>query len=222
MKRYLILAFSFLTFVSVQAQTFNYTGLEIKQEKVKKKNVYEWENFLLANYGLGFIDDFKLHSFGLTYGRVKLFGYYASVMLSTGIHYGNDYTAEWDGSLGQDYIYNGYYTQYYDLYPFYTGKNSYNRASLTLGGIVRMVIPLYLYIGAGYGYQSVTRQMSSGKWAMIRHFSVTHGMMWNVGLQGSIKGFTISAGYSVLTDYDYYIMHELKVGLGYTFKDKKK
>ena len=145
MKRYLILAFSFLVFMSVQAQTFNYTGLEIKQEKVKKKNVYEWENFLLANYGLGFIDDFKLHSFGLTYGRVKLFGYYASVMLSTGIHYDNDYTAERDGSL---YIYNGYGTCDH-LYPFYTGKNSYNRASLTLGGIVRMVIPLYLNTGAG-------------------------------------------------------------------------
>lgn len=222
MKRSLIIAFSLFIFVSIQAQTFNYTGLEIKQEKVKKKNVYEWENFLLANYGLGFIDDFKSHSFGLTYGRVKLFGYYASVMVSTGIHYGYDYTAERNGSLGQDYIYNGYYTEYYDLYPFYTGKNSYNRASLTLGGIVRLVIPLYLYIGAGYGYQSVTRQMSSGKWAMIRPFSVTHGMMWDVGLQGSIKGFTISAGYSVLTDYDYYTMHELKVGLGYTFKDKKK
>lgn len=226
MKRYLIIAFSLLALASIQAQTFNYTGLEIKQEKVKKKNVYEWENFVLANYSLGFIDDFKLHSFGITYGRVKLFGYYANVMVSTGMHYGNDYTAEWDGSLGQDYIYSssGYYsyTQYYDLYPFYTGKNSYNRASLTLGGIVRMVIPLYLYIGAGYGYQSVTRQISSGKWVMIRPFSVTHGMMWDVGLQGSIKGFTISAGYSVLTVYDYRTMHELKVGLGYTFKDKKK
>lgn len=222
MKRYLIIAFSLLALTPIQAQTFNYTGLEIKQEKVKKKNVYEWENFVLANYSLGFIDDFKLHSFGITYGRVKLFGYYANVMVSTGMHYGNDYTAERNGSLGQDYIYNGYYNESYDLYPFYTGKNSYNRASITLGGIVRMVIPLYLYIGAGYGYQSVTRQISSGKWVMIRPFSVTHGMMWDVGLQGSIKGFTISAGYSVLTDYDYYTMHELKVGLGYTFKDKKK
>ncbi len=218
MKRFLIIAFSLLALVTIQAQTFNYTGLEIKQEKVKKKNVYEWENFLLANYGLGFIDDFKSHSFGLTYGRVKLFGYYASVMVNTGLHYANDYTAERNGSLGSEWINYGYES----LYPFYTGKNSYNRASLTLGGIVRMVVPLYLYIGAGYGYQSVTRQMSSGKWAMIRPFSVTHGMMWDVGLQGSIKGFTISAGYSVLTDYDYYTMHELKVGLGYTFKDIKK
>lgn len=220
MKRYLILTFCLCALALAQAQTFNYTGLEIKQEKVKKKNVYEWENFVLANYGLGFIDDFKLHSFGITYGRVKLFGYYANVMVSTGMHYGNDYTAERNGSLGQDYIYNGYYNESYELYPFYTGKNSYNRASITLGGIVRMVIPLYLYIGAGYGYQSVTRQISSGKWVMIRPFSVTHGMMWDVGLQGSIKGFTISAGYSVLTNYDSRTMHELKAGLGYTFKTK--
>lgn len=220
MKRYLIIAFSLLAFAAIQAQTFNYTGLEIKQEKVKKKNVYEWENFLLANYGLGFIDDFKMHSFGLTYGRVKLFGYYANIMISTGTHYGyDDASYRSDGAFGEYYS-SGYGT-YYD-YPFYTGKNSYNRASFTLGGIVRMVIPLYLYLGAGYGYQSVTRQMSSGKWAMMRNFSVMHGMMWDIGLQGSIKGFTISAGYSVLTDYDYITMHELKVGLGYTFKDIKK
>lgn len=216
MKRYLIIAFSLLAFLSVQAQTFNYTGLEIKQEKVKKKNVYEWENFVTANYSFGLIDDFKLHSFGLTYGRVKLFGFYANIMFGTGAHYGHEYTAERDGSLVSSYYGAG------DFYPFYTGKSSLNRVSFTGGGIVRMVIPLYLYLGIGYGYQSVTRQLTSGKWAMIRPLSVEHGMTWDVGLQGNIKGFTISAGYSVLTNYNSGTLHELKVGLGYTFKDRKK
>ena len=214
MKRYLLLAFCLCALALAQAQTFNYTGLEIKQEKVKKKNVYEWEQFIMANYSLGFIDDFKLHSFGITYGRVKLFGWYTNLMISTGFHFGHTYTAGWNGSIGYDYNLGG------NLYPFYTGKNSYNRASVTVCGIVRMVIPFYLYFGAGYGYQSVTRQLSSGEWAMMDHYSVEHGMNWDIGLQGNIKGFTISAGYSVLTNYDSRTMHELKVGLGYTFKTK--
>lgn len=209
MKRYLILAFSILAFVSVQAQTFNYTGLEIKQEKVKKKNVYEWENFVLANYGLDIIsgEGALHHSVGVTYGRVKLFGWYVSAMFGTGVHYGYQYSA-WYGKID-------------GVYPFYTGKNSFNRASLTAGGIVRMVIPLYLYLGVGYGYQSITRQITSEEWVLANENSMKHCMAFDIGLQGNIKGFTLSLGYSFLTNFGP-MMHEMKVGIGYTFKDKKK
>ena len=206
MKRYLFFALCLCAFSFAQAQTFNYTGLEIKQEKVKKKNVYEWDQFIMANYSPGFVRSHTMHSFGLTYGRVKLFGFYVNAMLGTGFNYG--------------YAHSSWYGRINDIYPFYTGKNSFNRASFTAGGIVRMVIPLYFYAGIGYGYHSYTKQISSGEWVRIEDSSVNHGMNWDMGLQGNIKGFTISAGYSVLTDYDYVTLHEVKIGLGYTFKVK--
>ena len=199
--------------LTVSAQTFTYTGLDLKSEHVKKKNVYEWENFVMLNYSLGMAPTSSAfqHSFGLTYGRVKLFGWYVNVMMSPGFHYG--------------YTYESWYGEINGVYPFYTGKTSRNRISLTGGAIVRMVIPMYLYLGAGYGYQSLTREISNGEWVMARGgnaMSYGHCMTWDIGLQGNIKGFTISAGYSVMTDYDFGAMHEVKLGLGYTFKDKKK
>lgn len=214
MKRCLLLTLCLCAFALAQAQTFNYSGLEIKQEKVKKKSVYEWEQFVMVNYAPGFLNrngsDYKMHSFGLTYGRVKLFGFYVNAMISTGFHYGYNYEA-----------YSYYGSIYYegkDIVPFYTGKNSSNRISFTAGGIVRMVIPLYFYAGIGYGYQSYTKQISSGEWVFMDDYSAKHGMNWDMGLQGNIKGFTISVGYSVMTDYDYRNLHEVKIGLGYTFK----
>ncbi len=203
MKRYLFLMLCLCALSFAQAQTFNYSGLEIKQEKVKKKNVYEWEQFIMANYAPGFSDcGNTMHSFGLTYGRVKLFGFYINAMISSGFHFGYNYVS--------------HYEKIDNVYPFYTGKNSNNRASLTAGGIVRMVIPMYLYTGLGYGYHSYTRQISSGEWAMENHFSATHSGIFDIGLQGNIKGFTISAGYDLLFGERFY--HEVKIGLGYTFK----
>ena len=205
MKRYLFFALCLCAFSFAQAQTFNYTGLEIKQEKVKKKNVYEWEQFIMANYSPGFSSGNTMHSFGLTYGRVKLFGFYVNAMVSTGYHFGYKYESSFETIGG--------------VYPFYTGKNSNNRASFTAGGIVRMVIPMYLYLGLGYGYQSYTRQISSGEWVMESRYSATNSGIIDVGLQGNIKGFTISAGYDMLFSgsRNYY---EVKIGLGYTFKVK--
>jgi hypothetical protein len=215
MKRYLFVAFCLLSLACVQAQTFNYSGLEIKQEKVKKKNVYEWEQFVLANYNFGIMGNgngTKAHSFGLTYGCVKLFGVYVNATISTGMHYRYSHQTDWEGKI------NG-------VYPFYTGKSSFNRASMTTGCIVRMVIPFYLFIGVGYGYQSITKQISNGDWVLYdagsySDHSMIHSMVWDVGLQGNIKGFTIAAGYSSMTDYQDGVLHELKVSLGYTFKMK--
>lgn len=205
MKRYLLLTLCLCALSFAQAQTFNYSGLEIKQEKVRKKNVYEWEQFVMVNYAPGFSDMRNpIHSFGLTYGRVKLFGFYVNAMVSTGFHYG--------------YKDVSYREKISGTYPFYTGKNSNNRASCVFGGIVRMVIPMYLYMGLGYGYQSYTRQISSGEWIMEEYYSATHSGIFDIGLQGNIKGFTISVGYDMLFGNRLY--HEAKIGLGYTFKVK--
>ena len=205
MKRYLTLLFCLSTFVLAQAQSYDYRGLKIQQERVKSKNVYEWENFALFNYSLGVLqqDETLFHTVGITYGRVKLFGWYANAMI-TGGHYSYSYHSSRNGKID-------------GVYPFYTGKRSLNRASITAGGIVRMVVPFYMYLGVGYGYQSITRELNSKKWAMVDYYSMGHSMVWDFGFQGNIKGYTFSIGYSVLTDYDE-ALHEVKIGLGYTFK----
>lgn len=205
MKRLISVVLVLFSFCMLNAQTYDFSSIQLKQEKVKKKNVYEWENFVIANYAYLYDDKSQpnSHSLGITYGRVKLFGYYANFMLGTGMHYGYDYDRK-------------------DLYiePFYTGKRSTNYLSLNAGGIVRLVIPLYVYFGLGYAYFSETREISGGKWYMYSYEYNCHNLSIDCGLQGNINGFTISAGYFIaIPAYDWF---GFKVGVGYTFKDKKK
>ena len=185
------------------------TRIEPKKEVVKEKRVYEWEQFVLVNYAYGP----GQHAFGLTYGRVKLFGWYANFMLGTGMNW--IYQRE-----GDPYI----TVSGERVYPFYTGKKSANQLELTAGGIVRVVIPLYIYFGTGYGYRSLTREISSGEWVKMvnwgdRTFSFGNGQSWAIGVQGNINGFTISAGFTYITNYHAGIP-EGRIGLGYTFKVK--
>lgn len=215
MKRRLLFMLCLCAISLVQAQTFNYTGLEIKQEKVKKKNVYEWEQFIMANY----FGNPHWHGFGLTYGRVKLFGFYVNASLGTGFHYGYSKTA--DNSQGVIFIPSQYGSNGY--FPYYTGKISNNQASVTVGGIVRMVIPLYLYAGVGYGYHTVTAQTQSGEWIRMVNYDIYrsfgHGMNFDIGLQTNIKGFTLSLGYFLITNFTHGVS-EARAGIGYTFKVK--
>lgn len=217
MKRKLFLLLFLTGALSVVAQTFSVTGIDLKSERVRTKNVYEWENFILVNYNFGTImeSDQRRHSFGFTYGRVKLFGWYANFTMGTGIHYGYNYTADGRGRISHGGE---------EITPFYSGKASLNRISFTGGTIVRMVIPLYLYLGIGYGYVSTTRELTNGNWAQMAgwKYGSGHCMHWDIGLQGNIKGFTIAVGYSVLTPYDDGSLHEVKISIGGTFKDKKK
>ena len=209
MKRALIVMALCLTgMMYSSAQTFNYTGIELKNERVKKTNVYEWEQFVLLNYAYGP----GQHAFGVTYGRVKLFGWYTNFMLGTGMHWIYQYEGDPYISVKGDQV-----------YPFYTGKKSANQLELTAGGIVRLVIPLYIYFGTGYGYRSLTREISSGEWVKMvgwdgdRNHSFGNGQSWAIGIQGNIKGFTISGGFTYITNYRRGIP-EGRIGLGYTFK----
>ena len=203
-KALIIISMTLLCCMTICAQTFNYTGIELNNERTKKKNVYEWEQFIVANYAYGFAPQ---HSFGITYGRVKLCGWYVNMMLGTGFHY------KYNGPTIPDYDRSDF---------FFDGKISRNRFSLTGGFVIRCVIPLYLYAGLGYGYRSLTAHTVDGQWKKISsNASPNHGINCEAGLMGSIKGFTISAGYSNITDGsgDHYLS-EIKIGLGYTFKTK--
>ena len=211
MKRICMICLCLIPLLWAEAQTFNYTGIEIKNERVKKQHVYEKEHFVMLNYGLDLLGESfgigssgnKSHAFGATYGQVKLLGWYAGFLLGTGMHYGYDLE-----------ITNG-------VRPFYTGAISQNQLAFYAGGIVRLVIPLYLYIGTGYGYNSRTAQITSGEWVKCGNYN-PHCQEWEAGWQASIKGFTINAGIYLFTNYTNISTMGMKFGLGWTFKSKKK
>ncbi len=198
-----------------------------KEQKAKKealKNKYGWENFILANYQYGF--NYQ-HAVGLTYGRVKQVGWYVSFSLGLGFHYNYDYLgAQHDRSI-YDPAMSSYVT------PFYSGAKSRNQITATGGTIVRLgPSPVFFYAGIGYAFHTVTAETTDHKWVYLRNYTDKffypsgHGMNFDAGIQANIKGFTLSAGYSLLTNFDTYrsqgFLHEIKFGVGGMWKDKKK
>ena len=190
-----------------------------QQKKVKEqrpKRTYEWEHFLLANYACAFTPyQYNQHAFGLTYGHVKLFGWYVNALLGTGFNYA--YTG-----VGPYFHNNSSLT-----YPFYTGKISHNLVSATVGGVARVVIPLYVYTGIGYTYHSTTAEIVDGDWVLLDPYQYEdvngHLLNFDIGLQGQYKGFTLSLGYMAIINVtrEHSLLHTLKLGIGYTFKTKK-
>jgi hypothetical protein len=200
MKSKLILILLLLGTIGISAQTFTYTGIDLKSEHVKKKNVYEWTNIVLANYAHNFSG--SVHSIGVTYARCKLAGYYVNAMLGTEWHFANI------SGTTDDY--------------FVTNETSHPYFSFGGGGMIRMVIPFYAYLGAGYAYKALNYKTLDGHWVghVNSWYNPHHCAYLEIGLMGSIKGFTIQVGYTGLMGEQF--SQEIKVGLGYAFPDKKK
>lgn len=173
-----------------------------KQERKARIAAYPWSHMIMANAGISNSPDY---AFGLTYAYVKHVGFYVSAMSNFGFKFNAKYDAQSDGSLYKTYE-----------YPFYTGKTEYTRLEATVGGMVRMRIPLYAYAGVGYGYRGLYCEAINGEWVRIHNNStVYHGAVVEAGLTGNIKGFLISAGYSVYISKGIY--HQAKLGIGYCF-----
>ena len=199
-----ILAFCLCNIAQAQVGVYRSSGWGAVQ-KVKKErplHKYEWTNTLLLNYAFTTLG--KTHNVGLTYARCKEAGFYVNALVGT----------EWHFANADCYAYS----------RFVTNKTSHPRISFGGGAIVRMVIPLYVYAGAGYAYRELNYKTYSGdQWAKYDDHPCHYADV-ECGLIGNIKGFTIQAGYSLLArgGSGNQIAHEIKVGLGYTFPDKKK
>lgn len=179
-----------------------------KEERKAKYASIPWCNFIMANAGLSSSPDY---AFGLTYARVKQFGFYVSAMSNFGFKFDSDYNGYYDyfgwgfeGGLGPGPL-------------FYTGEIKYTRLEATVGGVVRMGIPLYAYTGLGYGYRGAFCETANGQWVKYYNNSIVYnGVVFEIGLMGNIKGFAISAGYSMIANDDAYFP-EAKIGIGYCF-----
>lgn len=120
---------------------------------VKPPKVYEQKNMLFFNYGIGgggycplpegtyhYPSSDVVNSLGMTYARVKRFGFYGSAMV---------------GIRPYRYYRNrGYYSDTYHFGYF----------ALTLGGVMEMPcqFPIYLYLGGGFSIADYWNNMGGG------------------------------------------------------------
>ncbi len=205
MKRRSILLLAALCLYGIaQAQVGVYRssgwGAVQKERKERPKREYEWTNTIIANYAMTLSG--PSHNVGFTYARCKLAGFYVNAMVGIEWNFANA------GSTDKHFV---------------TNETSHPRISLGGGAVIRMVIPLYAYVGVGYAYKELNYKTVDGQWAKYSYDyerCIGHCANIEAGLMGNIKGFTILAGYSVFLNRAH--EHEIKVGLGYTFKDKKK
>ena len=170
------------------------------------KSKYPMRTSLLINAG---ISDCRLPSLGLTVSRQGQFGYYANFMIGLdNIHINHDYHADEDGSL-MDGENKG-------VIPFYSGNRAYNRFSGTVGVITRLGIPLFSYVGAGYGFRTETRELLNKQWVETAT-SPRHSGVVEAGFIGQLENLTLQAGYTLFIGQQNHLYHEAKIGIGYTF-----
>jgi len=96
--------------------------------------------------------------------------------------------------------------------PFYNGKTASTAWQATGGLIIRMYIPMYIYLGGGYGVRELYWQTIYNSWA--RNMGYTYrGFTGDIGLMGNIKHVAVSVGVSSI-QFKYTTVH---VGVGYAF-----
>lgn len=158
-------------------------------------------NFLLLN---GAFSTAPQTSFGLTIGRVKQWGWYASVM--TNFNFSKaDLTCDENGLIEGESVSL--------TYSFKEKVTS--RWSATAGGLCKLGCPLYLYAGVGYGKRTLFWKMDDDRLAEPSG-SAYKGVSFDAGLMAHIKGFSVSAGVTTIgTGY-----MEFKVGIGFCLKRK--
>lgn len=177
----------------------------LKTARKERIAAYPWSNFIMVNGAYALYPEY---AFGITYACVKQCGFYISAMMNPSIHFHADYHASAHGTI---------YGDFYGEYPFYSGNYTSTRVSATAGTLVRLHIPMYLYAGVGYGYRGLFYETTDHEWvAWHTANTIYHGMHWEAGLMGNIKGFAISLGVSSITDFSN-MYYEAKLGLGYCF-----
>ena len=177
----------------------------LKTARKERIASYPWSNFIMVNGAYALYPEY---AFGITYAHVKQCGFYISAMMNPSIRFHADYHSWENGWIFGEYGYE---------YPFYSDNYTSTRVSATAGTLIRLHIPMYLYAGVGYGYRGLFYETTDHEWvAWHTANTIYHGMHWEAGLMGNIKGFAISLGVSSITDFSK-MYYEAKLGLGYCF-----
>lgn len=76
---------------------------------------------------------------------------------------------------------------------WFTGEKTTSRLAITGGLLYRVVLPLYIYAGAGYGYKKLAWETADSSWAENTDKTYT-GVEAELGLIFRAKNFAVSAG----------------------------
>lgn len=145
-------------------------------------------------------------SYGLMVGVVKKWGWY----LKAKYDFKNQETSGECTSAGTDLQ---------GTPMWFTGETASSRLAITTGAMLRVAKPLYLYMGAGYGYKKLAWEMAEGeagthsdRWAENKDETAT-GVEADLGLVFRANNFAFTAGVQS-NSFKYF---EATVGLGIMF-----
>ena len=95
---------------------------------------------------------------------------------------------------------------------WFTGQKKNTRMSITAGAMMRVILPLYVYAGTGYGYRTLAWETVDGKWAKSKEHSY-NGLEFETGLVYRYTNYAISAGIQT-NQFKYW---EANIGIGIMF-----
>ena len=142
-------------------------------------------------------------SVGFTYGQVKKFGWYASVM--SGFNFAGLFsaaTSDAEGFVGEDL-------------PFYKDEYAHTALSIMGGGVMRLNDMMYVKAGAGFGNRSLSWKTLDDRWVRNGGYSAV-GVDLSAGMMFNFGGFILSLD-AVTTNFSIY---EGRIGLGYSFENR--
>lgn len=177
--------------------TFESENVKFKLS-IKLKEKWRKETFVTANVGYSFAPQL---SFGFSVGQVKHFGWFVSAMTNGGFTgMGNLPECDGVGYIEGDYL------------PMYDGTTTSDRLSVMAGGLFRVIEPLCIRVGLGYGVRNLCWHSQDGQWYRNKEYSL-QGIDVSAGLQAHLGGFVVSLE-AVTTNFH---TIEGKLGLGYAF-----
>ena len=168
----------------------NLKALPMEKKKREHKGIFVTLNGSYTPFSMGF-----------SVGMVKRFGWFVSAMTNgsfTGM--GNLPQVDAQGFLDDGHL------------PMYNGTKATGRLSVIAGGMMRVVEPIYVRVGVGYGVRNLCWQDKEQQWYKIKGYSL-QGVDVSAGAQAHLGGFVLSLE-AVTTNFQ---TLEGKVGLGYVF-----
>lgn len=168
----------------------NLKALPMEKKKKERKGIFVTLNGSYAPLSMGF-----------SVGQVKRFGWFVSAMTNgsfTGM--GNLPQADAQGFLDDGHL------------PMYNGTKATDRLSVIAGGMMRVVEPIYVRVGVGYGVRNLCWQDKEQQWYKIKGYCL-QGVDVSAGVQAHLGGFVVSLE-AVTTNFQ---TVEGKAGVGYGF-----
>lgn len=168
----------------------NLKALPMEKKKTERKGIFVTLNGAYAPFSLGF-----------SVGMVKRFGWFVSAM-TNGSFTGMSSLPQVDA---QGFLEDGHL-------PMYNGSTAVDRLSVIAGGMMRVVEPVYVRVGVGYGVRNLCWQDKEQNWYKIKGYCF-QGVDVSAGVQAHLGGLVVSLE-AVTTNFQ---TLEGKLGVGYVF-----